>query len=181
TPAALHQTILDYEARLEGGGDWLDVCRAAALRRTHFEVRCAAMGNSAEELRDRLRAAAAGRIVFVYSGQGSHWAGMGRELAAREPVFRAALEECARLLARHVSWSLLEELGREGEASRIDATDIAQPAIFAIQCALTDLWRSWGICPQAVIGHSLGEAAAAAAAGILTREEALCVVVARSR
>src|SRR6185312_4961600 len=58
TPAALHQTILDYEARLEGGGDWLDVCRAAALRRTHFEVRCAAMGNSAEELRDRLRAAA---------------------------------------------------------------------------------------------------------------------------
>lgn len=121
------------------------------------------------------------RIGFIMSGQGPQWWGMGRELMKAEPVFRQAMEECAAAMASHADFSLLEELSRDEADSQLHHTKIGQPAIFAMQVALTRLWRSWGVEPSAVTGHSVGEIAAAWAAGILSLEEAAKVVVIRAR
>lgn len=174
-----------------------DVLHTARHRRTHFEHRLAVTGGDGGELAARLTAFAggaspeglvtgmaggrSGEVVFVFSGQGSHWAGMGTELARREPVFRDVLTECDRLLRRWVDWSLIEELERPETDSRLDSTDLTQPAVFAVQVALAALWRSWGIEPAAVVGQSLGEVAAARVAGVLELEEALAVVHHRAR
>src|SRR5690606_8518111 len=118
------------------------------------------------------------RIAFVFPGQGSQWAGMGRELLAGEPVFRAAIERCAAALAPHVEWSLREQL--EAGAA-LDRIDVVQPALFAMEVGLAALWRAWGVTPDAVIGHSLGEVAAAHVAGALSLEDAARVICVRSR
>jgi acyl transferase domain-containing protein len=117
--------------------------------------------------------------VFVFSGQGSQWVGMGRQLFVQEPVFRTAIEKCDTCLRKYVSWSLLEELQADQMASRLHETQIAQPALFAMQVALTALWRSWGIEPGAVVGHSVGEIAAAYVAGVLELEDAVQIVAHR--
>ena len=98
-------------------------------------------------------------------GQGPQWAGMGRDLYDALPAFRAALDRCDAEFRRHTSWSVVEELRRPETESRLHRTSVAQPAIFAIQYALTEVFRQWGIVPDAVVGHSAGEAAAAWAAG----------------
>ncbi|MFV1993802.1 MAG: SDR family NAD(P)-dependent oxidoreductase [Verrucomicrobiales bacterium] len=121
------------------------------------------------------------RVGFVMSGQGPQWWGMGRELMESEPVFRDAIEACAAAMASHADFSLMEELGRDEEDSRLKETEIAQPAIFAMQFALAQLWESWGVLPVAVAGHSVGEIAAACVAGILTMEEAARVIVLRAQ
>ncbi|MEI7864136.1 MAG: SDR family NAD(P)-dependent oxidoreductase [Chthoniobacterales bacterium] len=121
------------------------------------------------------------RIGFIMSGQGPQWWGMGRELMKAEPVFRQTIEECAAAMQPHADFSLLEELSRDEADSQLHHTKIGQPAIFAMQAGLTRLWRSWGVEPCAVTGHSVGEIAAAWAAGILTLEEAAKVVVIRAR
>jgi len=172
-----------------------DVCYTASVRRTHLESRAAFTARSREDLEQQLdtylqeqqrpaRRRIPGRqreLVFVFSGQGSHWSGMGRQLLDREPVFRAALEECDRILRQHVEWSLLEEMAADEAASRLNDTEIAQPAIFSIQVALAALWRSWGIEPDAIVGQSLGEAAAAHVCGALSLEDGMRVVFHRSR
>ncbi|MEW5989538.1 MAG: acyltransferase domain-containing protein, partial [Chloroflexota bacterium] len=117
----------------------------------------------------------------VFSGQGSQWIGMGQELLAQEPVFRAAIEECDRLMRPHVSWSLLEEVTRPNEESRLNDTEIAQPAIFAFQVGLTALWRSWGMKPSAVVGHSVGEIAAAYVSGAISLADACRIITHRGR
>ncbi|MBV9771368.1 MAG: SDR family NAD(P)-dependent oxidoreductase, partial [Bryobacterales bacterium] len=117
------------------------------------------------------------RPVFVFSGVGTHWLGMGRGLCQQEPVFRDAMERCDHLFQKLAGWSVLEQI----EGSALDQVEVMQPAIFSIQVALVALWRSWGVEPAAVVGHSLGEMAAAYAAGVLTLEEAAQVVRARSR
>ena len=121
------------------------------------------------------------KVGFVMSGQGPQWWGMGRELMAAEPVFREAMEACAAAMEEHANFSLLEELGRDEEDSRLKETEIAQPAIFAMQYALAELWKSWGLTPTAITGHSVGEIAAACVAGILTMEEAARVIVLRGQ
>ena len=121
------------------------------------------------------------RIAFVFCGQGPKWWGVGRELVAAEPPFRAALTECDRLIAARAGWSLLEELAADEASSRLARTEVAQPALFALQVALVTLWRHWGIEPDAVVGHSVGEVAAAWAAGVLGLEEAVALVVERGR
>jgi len=173
-------------------------CRTAAVGRSPLDHRMALVAASWEEAAGHLDAFLAGaespglsrgerplsqapRLVFAFSGQGAHWLGMGRELAAREPVFRAVLERCDQLLRESVDWSLLEELSAGAEQSRLDRTEVTQPAVFAIQAALAALWHSWGLVPDAVVGQSLGEVAAAYVAGALRLEDALRVVVWRSR
>lgn len=173
-----------------------DVCRAAARRRSHYEERIAVIGSTADELRDALRDAAAGRsrfgasrgraiedvgIVFVCSGQGSQWAGMGVGSMRDEPVFRAAIEECAASIERHAGWSLVRELESDESTSRLAHTEFAQPAIVAMEIAVARLWRSWGIIPSAVIGHSVGEIAAAHIAGALDLDEAMRIAVLRGK
>jgi acyl transferase domain-containing protein/NADPH:quinone reductase-like Zn-dependent oxidoreductase/SAM-dependent methyltransferase/acyl carrier protein len=121
------------------------------------------------------------RIGFIMSGQGPQWWGMGRELMEQEPVFRQAMERCDAALRPWANFSLLEELGRTEETSRLQRTEIGQPAIFAMQVALAALWESWGVRPSAVVGHSVGEIGAACIAGIFTVEEAARIIALRAR
>ena len=116
--------------------------------------------------------------VFVYSGQGSHWAGMGRRLLADEPAFAAAVDELEPIFIEHVGFSLRQVL-TNGEQVSGDAQ--VQPVVMGLQLALTELWRSYGVKPDAVIGHSMGEVTAAVVAGALTPAEGLRVIAARSR
>jgi acyl transferase domain-containing protein/acyl carrier protein len=175
------------EAVANLAGDWTvsDLGHTAALRRSHHEYRVAVIARRAE-LAERLREAKAGPrvrerggVVFAFSGQGPQWRGMGRQLLAEEPVFREAVERCDDLLAPHLGGSILERVEKEEDA--LDHTDAAQPALFALQVGLAALWRSWGVTPAAVVGHSVGEVAAAYAAGVLSLEEAARVVALRGR
>lgn len=172
-----------------------DVVHTLTLRRTHLDYRLGTVAKDCNELIHRLsaygngitdnwssgRAAKTGkpRIAFVFTGQGTQWAGMGRDLVEREPVFARAIHRLETLFAAHVSWSLLKELKSEGSASHLDRTDYAQPIIFALQIALVELWRSWGIAPDAVVGHSMGEIAAAYVAGAMTLEDAAVLMIQR--
>ncbi|QQQ80025.1 SDR family NAD(P)-dependent oxidoreductase [Saccharothrix sp. 6-C] len=118
-----------------------------------------------------------GGLVFVFPGQGAQWVGMGRELYASEPVFRDAVDACERALAPHVDWSLVEVLN----GGALDRVDVVQPALFAMMVSLAALWRSFGVEPDAVVGHSQGEIAAAYVAGALSLEDAARVVALRSK
>ncbi|MGW0824748.1 type I polyketide synthase, partial [Streptomyces sp. NPDC002845] len=123
-------------------------------------------------------ATAAGPVVFVFPGQGSQWAGMARELLDESPVFAARMEECERALAPFVDWSLLDAV-RSGSAW--DRVDVVQPALFAVMVSLAEVWRSFGVVPDAVVGHSQGEIAAAVVAGALSLEDGAKVVALRSQ
>src|SRR5208283_2869027 len=107
---------------------------------------------------------------------------MGRELLKTEPVFREAIERCDRAMRPYGDWSILKELeAAHASRSRLGEIDVLQPALFAIQVALAALWRSWGIEPHAVVGHSMGEVAAAHVAGALSLDDAVRVICTRSR
>ncbi|MFI1569114.1 SDR family NAD(P)-dependent oxidoreductase, partial [Streptomyces sp. NPDC020490] len=122
-----------------------------------------------------------GDTVFVFPGQGSQWAGMAVELYEASPVFAARLEECARALSGFVGWSLLDVLrGVEG-APGFDRVDVVQPVLWSVMVSLAELWRSVGVEPAAVVGHSQGEIAAAAVAGVLSLEDAAKVSALRAR
>ncbi|MFF5103463.1 type I polyketide synthase [Streptomyces sp. NPDC000134] len=120
----------------------------------------------------------AGKVAFVFPGQGSQWLGMGAALAESSPVFRASLEACAEALAPYVDWSLWDVLA---DADALERVDVVQPALFAVMVSLAALWRSYGVEPDAVVGHSQGEIAAAHVAGALSLADAAKVVTLRSR
>ncbi|WP_239395312.1 type I polyketide synthase [Frankia sp. CiP3] len=119
--------------------------------------------------------------VFVFPGQGAQWIGMGAQLLHESPVFAASTARVEAALASHVDWSLTEVLRGEEPAGTLDRVDVVQPASFAVMLGLAELWRSFGVEPAAVLGHSQGEVAAACFAGILTLEDAVRVVAVRSR
>jgi acyl transferase domain-containing protein/acyl carrier protein len=174
-----------------------DICYTASARRVAHPHRFATVAATPRELVEILDAfaggelrpgtsigerdiAGPGRIAFVFPGQGSQWLGMGRQLMRREPVFRAAIERCERAIAAETGWSVIEELTTDASRARFDRIDVVQPALFAVQVALTDLWRSWGVEPEAVVGHSMGEVAASHVAGVLSLEDAARVICRRS-
>ncbi|MEO5715206.1 MAG: SDR family NAD(P)-dependent oxidoreductase [Luteolibacter sp.] len=168
-------------------------------RRNHHAHRLTLVGSSSAEVTEELRGFATGepvtvarnsftprpefapRIGFVMSGQGPQWWAMGRELMRKERVFREVMEACEAAMRPHASFSLLEELARDEADTKIQQTEIAQPAIFAMQVALVALWKSLGVEPSAVVGHSVGEVAAAHVAGILSLEEGARIIVLRAR
>ncbi|MBB5802191.1 acyl transferase domain-containing protein [Saccharothrix ecbatanensis] len=120
----------------------------------------------------------AGKVALVFPGQGAQWVGMAQELIESSPVFAERMRECADALAPHVDWSLPDVLG---DAEALAAVDVVQPALFAVMVSLTALWRSHGVEPAAVLGHSQGEIAAACVSGALSLEDAAKVVALRSK
>ncbi|MFD8321801.1 type I polyketide synthase [Kitasatospora purpeofusca] len=200
TPAGLREQA----ARLRGFAEQrkdlapADLGRALATTRTAFEYRAAVTGTDRSELLAGLdalaeggqlpglvqgRAAPAGGAgtVLVFPGQGAQWDAMARELLDTAPVFAAKIEETGKALAPHVDWSLDAVLrGRPG-APGLDRVDVVQPALFAVMVSLAALWEAAGVRPDAVIGHSQGEIAAAHVAGALSLDDAAAVVALRSR
>ncbi|MFI8932322.1 SDR family NAD(P)-dependent oxidoreductase [Streptomyces sp. NPDC053474] len=124
---------------------------------------------------------APGDLVLVFPGQGSQWAGMGRELLDSSPVFAERVGECAVALARWVDWSLIDVLRGDAEPELLERVDVVQPASFAVMVGLASVWESVGVRPDAVLGHSQGEIAAACVAGALSLEDAARVVALRSQ
>ncbi|MFD9904193.1 SDR family NAD(P)-dependent oxidoreductase [Streptomyces sp. NPDC059063] len=122
-----------------------------------------------------------GKTVFVFPGQGCQWVGMGRELMESSPVFAERMRACAEALEPHVDWSLIDTVCGGPEAADLDRIDVVQPVLFAVMVSLAQVWRALGVTPDAVIGHSQGEIAAACAAGALTLQDAAKIVALRSR
>ncbi len=177
-----------------------DLCYSAGARKEHHQNRLVVLGRNGDQLRSRLTkrlsdenatdgivqgksTTSVGDITFVFTGQGAQWWQMGRELYADEPIFRDVVDSIDALLTPLASWSLVGEMmNAESEtSSRIHLTSVAQPAIFALQVALAELWKFWGIEPTKVIGHSVGEVAAAYVAGVYSLEDAVRIIYHRSR
>ena len=185
---------------LERGATLHDICHTMAVRRFHHpRFRGAVVASNLGELTECLDAISEGelhpdwcglvesrpledeRVVFVFCGQGPQWFAMGRDLLKEDEVFRSKMEECDRLIRQLGDWSLLEELAADEDHSRIQDTSFGQPAIFAIQVSLAERWMEWGIEPAAVVGHSVGEVAAAHLAGVLNLKDAIRVIYHRGR
>ncbi|MEV2240434.1 SDR family NAD(P)-dependent oxidoreductase [Micromonospora sp. NPDC049891] len=201
THAALRELAARHAARLREPGAESTVaayCAAAAVRRTHHAERLACVGGSAAELSEALAAFAGGddhpgliaggrrtgrrpRPVFVFAGQGPRWWPLAADLLDTEPVFRETLWRCDAALRRYVDWSLVEQLTIAPERSRLADPGVVQPATCALQIALAALWQSWGVEPAAVVGHSVGEIAAAHVAGALGLDDALRIALHRGR
>ncbi|WP_414589995.1 type I polyketide synthase [Scytonema sp. PCC 10023] len=176
-----------------------DVCFTANTGRTHFDYRLAVVAESKVQLQQELSGfTASGEtttvvsgqvkskkrplVAFLFTGQGSQYIGMGRQLYETAPIFRQTLDRCDEILRSYLGKSLLTVLYPEaGETSPLDQTAYTQPALFAIEYALSQLWKSWGIVPTAVMGHSLGEYVAATVAGVFSLEDGLKLIAKRSR
>ena len=196
TPAALAAAVKRLSVHLAGDGAGADLAAVAyTLRvgRTPYPHRAAVVATDPADavaaLADKRRlvtgeaADPAPRVALLFSGQGSQYGGMGARLYAAEPVYAAAVDECADLLAPHLGTDLRGPLltaGPESDA-RLRDTALAQPALFTVEYALARLWESWGVRPAAMIGHSIGEYVAATVAGVFTLPDALRLVAARGR
>ena len=206
TLSARNQSVLS--AMASDYADWLDshkeaslgdVCFTANTGRGHFAHRLAVRGHDAQTMASNLRrfvdsGTASGivthlvthdnKIAFLMTGQGAQYAGMGRELYASAPVFRAELDRCAEILNDFLDLPLLTVM-HAGAASKagllVDDTRYTQPALFAVEYALTQLWRTWGVEPTVLLGHSVGEYVAACIAGVFSLEDALKLIAHRGR
>ncbi|MEU8547597.1 type I polyketide synthase [Streptomyces roseoverticillatus] len=201
SPEALRRTAERHLDLLTSEGaappDLTDLAYTASCRRSHHRHRLALVAGSRDGAAEQLRAFLAGdpgpgrvsgdagrrrnrRLAFVCSGQGPVWWPLDPALR-EEPALLATLEECDRLVRDEAGWSLLEQLWAGERASRLGEADFCQPALFAVQVALANVWRSRGIVPDALVGHSMGEVAAAHLSGALSLEDAVRVICQRGR
>ena len=201
SPEALRDVAGRLGAFVADGSEGItlaEIAGNAARRRAHHEHRAAFVAHSKAELAGHLAAFASGgeapgaaigrasagrppKLAFVCAGQGPQWWAMGRQLLEGEPAFRATIERCDAIVRRLGPWSLLDELTADEADSRMDVTAISQPAIFAVQAALGALWESWGVRPDVLIGHSVGEVAAAYLAGVFGLDDAVRIIYQRGR
>jgi acyl transferase domain-containing protein/acyl carrier protein len=199
TPEALEQLAARYERYFADHPDVAmpDVAFTTNTGRAPFRHRLALVAASTADAQKMLAAHAAGTpaaavcmgqaagkptLAFLFTGQGSQYAGMGRQLYDTEPVFRSAMDRCDEILRDHLERPLLEVVyPAPGQQSPIDDTMYTQPALFALEYALATLWKSWGIEPDAVMGHSVGEYVAACVAGVFSLEDGLRLIAARAR
>jgi acyl transferase domain-containing protein/SAM-dependent methyltransferase len=193
--AGLGDLARRYEESFIEGGSVADLCYTANIGRVHQAHRTSILGTSAADFEAGLSAFLSGQlhptvvtgsmgrrspvVGFLFTGQGAQYHGMARQLYQTSPVFRAVIDECDSALG--TSFDLVGALYSSERATSIDETAIAQPAIFAVEMALAELWRSFGIEPSYLIGHSLGEYAAACVAGVLSREDGVRLLVERGR
>ena len=172
------------ETASQGEALLADMAWTAGVGRSHFAHRAGVVFSDPASLRQGLGALAESdlgpaaqtpsKVAFVYTGQGSQWVGMGRSLYESEPVVRAVLDRCEAVLLRERGTSLLDVMfGRPGGEGELGQTEWEQPALYALECALTELWSSLGIRPDVVVGHSIGELAAAQTAGVLSLEDGM--------
>lgn len=174
-----------------------DICASAAIGRSHLTHRLAVMAASTAECVERLETYVQGAespqvmansvathtqpcIAFLFTGQGAQYPGMGRQLYQTQAVFRQAIDRCAELL-RPLCDLPLTELLFSAEAKQLEQTLYTQPALFCLEYALAELWRSWGVRPDVVLGHSVGEYVAACVAGVFGLEDGLSLIAARAR
>ncbi|WP_431772426.1 type I polyketide synthase [Streptomyces cucumeris] len=199
TAAALRDQAVRLRARLDGtaGARPVDIGFSLATTRTAFEHRAVVLAADRTELLAGVSAlihedtapvvtghaerVPTGRIAWVFPGQGAQWSGMGRELLDASPEFAASVDACEEALSGLVDWSLRDVLRGAPGAASLDRVDVVQPALFAMMVSLAALWRSWGVEPDAVVGHSQGEIAAAVVAGALSLEDGAKAVALRSR
>ncbi|MEV5955791.1 type I polyketide synthase [Streptomyces sp. NPDC051987] len=173
-----------------------DVSHSLATTRARLEHRAVVVGTGQPELVAGLRALASDevagnvvqgvaggerRVVFVFPGQGSQWPGMAVDLMDRSPVFASWLARCGDALAPYVDWNLHDVLHGVPGAPDLDRVDVVQPALWAVMVSLAEMWRAYGVEPDAVVGHSQGEVAAACVAGALSLEDGARVIALRSR
>ncbi len=188
TPAALAELSQRYQRELaETTAELGDICYTANAGRTHFEERSFYLGKDREQMLAAMRQPAlrgwkegTPPVAFLFSGQGAQYAGMGQQLYRSQPVFRRVLEECGEMLREELEEPLLEVLwGSRTEL--LGQTAYTQPALFALEYGLAELWRSWGVEPAMVAGHSVGEYVAACVAGVYGVEAGLKLIAARGR
>ena len=197
---ALGELAGRYSTFLAGRPDvtLADLCHTANIGRAHFRHRATIIASTIDEARRELAALARGeqtraapaevshrkplRIAFLFTGQGSQYPGMAKGLYDVSRVFRDALDRCADLLVPHLDRPLLEVLFPADPQSRLlDETVYTQPALFSVEYALAEFWRSWGVEPNILIGHSVGEYVAACIAGVFTLENGLALIALRGR
>ena len=186
--------FLDSESESDVPIDY--ICYTASVRRTHHEFRLAVVANNKQEFIVSLNGFLGGtiqagvysgetkqrhKIAFIFSGQGSQWLGMGKRLLLEEPFFADTIKKCDEAGREQLGWSLLDLLANSSSESSIADIEYLQPLLFAIQVGLSAIWRSWGIQPGAVVGHSMGEIAAAHVAGSIGLSDALRIIGRRSQ
>ncbi|MEV5510566.1 type I polyketide synthase [Streptomyces orinoci] len=200
TAAGVRSQAARLRAHLERHPDTrpLDLGHSLRTTRTLFDHRAVLIAGERAVFMDQLAALAEGRElpglvrggpvtatrngpVFVFPGQGSQWLGMGLELMDTSPAFAERMTECAAAFTEFLDWSVMAVLRGEPGAPGLDRVDVVQPVLFSVMVSLAELWRSYGVRPSAVIGHSQGEIAAACFAGALSLEDAARIVALRSR
>ncbi|AGL13749.1 type I polyketide synthase [Actinoplanes sp. N902-109] len=206
-PAALLQRSRDIAAMLAAGAPAGPIAANLAWRRDHFQHRVAVVHDAATDAAELLTAFAEqdadsiadtagvvmpvpgvvagharrpGRVAFVFPGQGTQWAGLGRELLAGDAAFAAAVRRCAEALRPYIDWDLLAVLDGTAGDEWLNRVDIVQPTLWAVSVGLAACWQAAGIVPDVVIGHSQGEVGAATVAGILSLDDAAMIVARRS-
>lgn len=205
---AMAERYLQYLSAAVAPVDLANLCYSANVGRSHFDHRLCIVADDTSQLKQQLAAYLQGEttalqwtgkldetqgspaVAFIFTGQGSQYIGMGRELYSTQPVFRAVLDECDRYLSAYLDKSLLLDVlypddpsSHNGQASDalLNQTAYTQPALFALEYALAQLWMSWGIEPAVVMGHSVGEYVAACIAGVFSLEEGLRLIAKRAQ